>query len=367
MKKMKNKVLFLGMMVASLAMAACNGNGGGSTSKKPSGSKSSSSEVSTSKVELPKFEVKIDSGNGDPKVEQIELGSALTKPADPTAPAGKVFYGWMNVKNGGQIWDFENRDNNAVMEDIELKPCFVPAGQQAQAFEAELCPDITERIGKDGTPGMDGETYSGGQAGTGLIARVNYSKETKTNKYNASGAFVREDGVARYATAADFDNPDVTVMAAFVHYNYVEGNTLTWELESDVAAENVTLFMRLSGEYGLPEANQVFEGEGEERVYETFNYEGFPVKVNDAPVNYGSITIHNIIPKTFLPFQDYMVSANVSLKAGKNTIQMVVNNLDTLNGTIKSTGPVVDAIKLYSSSNITWPKAKISQMDNSNK
>jgi hypothetical protein len=23
---------------------------------------------------------------------------------DPAAPAGKKFYGWMNTKNGGQIW-----------------------------------------------------------------------------------------------------------------------------------------------------------------------------------------------------------------------------------------------------------------------
>ena len=362
--KTKSKVFFLGVMVASLAMAGCTG-GGSSSSKKPS--KSSTSSSSSEVIELPKYEVKIDKGDGNPTVEQMELGTALEKPADPTAPDGKAFYGWMNVKNGGQIWDFDSVDNNVVMEDVELKPCFVPANQQVQAFEAELCPDITERIGKDGTPGMDGETYSGGQSGVGLIGRVNYSKETKKNKFNASGAFVREDGVARYATAADFDNPDVTIMAAYVHYNYVYGNTLTWELESDAAAENVTLFMRLSGEYGLDEQYQVFEGEGESRVSERFNYEGFPVKVNDVPVNYGNITIHNIIPKTFLPFQDYMLSATVSLKAGKNTIQMVVNNHDTLNGTISSTGPVVDAIKLYSSSNITWPNAKISQMDSSNK
>ena len=362
--KTKSKVFFLGMMVASLALAACNGNGG-SSSKKPT--KSSSSAESSSKVELPKFEVKIDSGDGNQKVEQMELGTALEKPADPTAPDGKVFYGWMNVKNGGQIWDFESEDNNVVMEAVELKPCFVPANQQVQAFEAELCPDISERIGKDGTPGMDGETYSGGQSGVGLIGRVNYSKDTKKNKFNASGMFVRESGIARYGTAADLDNSDVTVMAAYVHYNYVFGNTLTWELESDVAAENVTLFMRLSGEYGLDEQYQVFEGEGENRVYEHFDYEGFPVKVNDVPVEYGAITIHNIIPKTFLPFQDYMLSATVSLQAGKNTIQMVVNNHETLNGTISSTGPVVDAIKLYSSSNITWPKAKLSQMDSPTK
>ena len=65
----------------------------------------------------------------------------------------------------------------------------------------------------------------------------------------------------------------------------------------------------------------------------------------------------------FLHFQDFFLSANVNLVAGKNTIQMTVNNNDTLNGTIASTAPVVDCIKVFSSSNLTWPTAKLSQMN----
>jgi len=59
----------------------------------------------------------------------------------------------------------------------------------------------------------------------------------------------------------------------------------------------------------------------------------------------------------FLPFQDYILSANVSLKQGENVITMVVDNEDTLNGTIASTAPCVDSLKIYTSAALTWNEA----------
>ena len=168
------------------------------------------------------------------------------------------------------------------------------------------------------------------------------------------------------ATKPIIDDSVKNIIGGYVHYNYVYDNTLTWEVEAAEAAENVMLFMRLSGEYGLTEENQVFPGSGEDRVYETFNYQGYPVTVNDAPLNYGKVTIHNIIPKDLLPFQDFLVSASVSLQKGKNIIKMTVANHDTLNGTISSSAPVIDCIKLYSPTTVTFANAKLSQMDNTN-
>ena len=364
MKNLKKNMLFLGMMVASLALTGC-----GNDASKPSKSKSAGGDESTEPAvdNRPEYNVKIVGADGaELSNSKVKAGDAIEKPADPTAPAGQKFYGWMNVKNGGQIWNFEDETLKVVMEDVELKPLFVPANQNSQNFEAELCPDITERTGKDGTPGMDGVTYSGGQQGTGLIGRDYYNAEGTANEYGSSGLYIRDtSGIARYATAADLANAETaeSVFGGFVHYNYVKGNTLTWELESDAAAENVTIFMSLSGEYGLTEIFQAFEGQGEDRVCEQYDDKGFTVKVNGTALEYGKQTIHNIIPKDFIHFQDFLLSANVSLVAGKNTIQMTVNNTDTLNGTIASTAPVVDAIKVFSSSNLTWPNAKLSQMN----
>ena len=84
----------------------------------------------------------------------------------------------------------------------------------------------------------------------------------------------------------------------------------------------------------------------------------FKVFVNDVAIQYNEITIHNVISKSFIPFQDFELSANVSLKAGPNKIQMKVANSTKIFGTVGSTAPCVDSIKLYSSSTLTWPEAK---------
>ena len=127
------KTLFIGLAIATLTLAGC-GNGG-------SNSKSVGPKPSSSEAPAKTFEVKIDDGN-EVKTEQIELGAKITKPADPAAPAGKAFYGWMNVKNGGQIWDFDTAALNKVMGDVELVPCYVDANLNAQVLEAEVCPDL---------------------------------------------------------------------------------------------------------------------------------------------------------------------------------------------------------------------------------
>lgn len=364
MKSLKKKIIFLGAMVASLALVACNGGGNGQSSSRPSGGGESTPVGQSSEEEdnLPEYEVKIVGADGaEISKTNVKAGQKITKPADPTAPSGQQFYGWMNVKNGGQIWDFEDDTIGVVMEAVELKPLFVPAGTP-QVFEAELCKNISETIGKDGTPGMDGVTYSGGQKGLGLIGRDYY--EDGKNNYAASGLYKRDDaGVASYATQADLSNPDISVFGGFVHYNYEKGNKLTWKLNSSAAATNVVIFMRVSGEYGLDEPTQVFQGQGESRVFESYTDTQFPVKVNGTALQYGKQTIHNIIPKEFIKFQDYFLSASVSLQAGENTIEMIVDNTETLNGTIASTAPVVDCIKVISSSTITWEEAKLAQMN----
>ena len=114
--------------------------------------------------------------------------------------------------------------------------------------------------------------------------------------------------------------------------------------------------MRLSAEYGIADPDN---GEVTSWVDDTT----FPVTVNGTPLKYGKVVLHNIVPMLFIPFQDYFLSASVSLKAGENIIQMKVDNKVSVNGTIASSAPVVDCIKLYSSSTLTWPDADPSNLD----
>ena len=281
---------------------------------------------------IEKYAVQYQDASGQPagQVTYQDWDTPLVKPANPTAPAGQKFYGWMNVENGGQIWDFDNEHLNKVMSDVTLKPLFVPDGMTPQVFEAEECPDFT--FEDWGPKGMPGATYSGGQNGLGLIGK-DFIVDGKTT-YGTSGYYP-------YGTS---------FVAGFAHFLYCKGDTLTWELESDVAAENVTMFMRLSAEYGIGDPLT-------DEVTSWVDEDTFPVTVNGTKLQYGKVTLHNIIPMDFIPFQDYFVSASISLQAGKNIIQMKVDNKVTLNGTIASSAPVVDCIKLYSSSTISWPGA----------
>lgn len=358
----KMKVTFASLFVGLLALAACNNNTptsskkqesqGGVSSQETEGTsrkKSSSTFVfsSVDEATLPDYEVKI-VGADDAVISQetVKHGKSLTKPADPTAPAGKKFYGWMNVKNGGQIWDFEAQDLNVVMEDIELKPLFVD-DLAPQTFEAELCPAITEdRGGK----GMEGATYSGGALGKQLI------KRSFGGEYKASGNFIQDEDTGEVRFATDSDDPDYA-FGGFVHFMYAKGDTLTWELESDAAAENVTLFARFCGEYA--KADDVT---GEKKF--TLTDDDFQVKVNGEAVKFGKITLHNI-PETgnFTTFQDFFMGATFNLAAGTNKVEMVVNNDINLFSTIAAAAPCVDCIKLLSSSNITWPKAKLANLE----
>jgi len=345
MKNTKKSMLMMTLIMSALALTAC---GGGNNNDSKSSNKPSSTFVPTSvpSVELPKYEVKIVGADGaEISKEQVEHGTALTKPADPTVPAGKKFFGWMNVKNGGQIWDFDAEDLNGVFEDVELQPLFVD-DLDPQVFEAELCPAITED--NDGQ-GMDGATYSGGAKGKQLVNRA------FDGEYKASGAYFQEDdGTVRYAT----DSDDVGyVFGGFVHFMYAKGDTLTWDLQSDAAASNVTLFVRLGAEYAKPDP------ETGEKKY-SFTDEEFQIKVNGVALEYGKITMHNV-PDTggFLTFQDYYMAANLDLAAGENKIEMVVNNDINLFSTIAAAAPCVDAIKLLSNSNITWPNAKLANLE----
>lgn len=344
---MKNKLFFLGMMVATLALAGCNGNGGGSAASSKS-SKKPSSEDEGPEIVLPDYKVVIDYDDGaTAKIEKtIHHGDPIEKPAAPTAPTGKTFYGWQNVKNGGQIWDFEAEDLKGVYEDVELKPLFVDSSLKAQLLEAELCPAITE---DHNGQGMEGATYSGGAKGKQLVNRA-YDGE-----YGATGAYYQDDeGNVRYAQDSD---PKDEVFAGYVHFMYAKDDTLTWKVNSDTAAENVTIFMRLAGEYAKPD-----EVTGEKKF--TVTDDEFQIKVNGTALKYGKVTLHNI-PETgkFTTFQDYYVSASVSLKAGENTIQTVVNNDINLFSTIAAAAPCVDSIKVYSTSTLTWPDAKLATLE----
>jgi len=210
----------------------------------------------------------------------------ITKPADPTAPAGKVFYGWKNVKNGGQIWDFDDDILGLVSQDSEFVPVFVPANMNAQYLEAELEPTIIAKP-------MYGATYSGGASGQQMIyidrdREYNSTCEVGEFKYySPAGTDQIVVGDAPAGVEQKTMNPKTLNMGAFVHFNYKKGNVLTFNIESSAAVDDVMLFASFSSEYGKEDPTTYDK-------ISTFTDEGFKVSVNGTRLEYDKITMHNI-------------------------------------------------------------------------
>lgn len=294
------------------------------------------------------------------KSEKVRSINKIEKPADPTAPAGQVFYGWKNVLNGGQIWNFEDDVLGLPKADVELVPCFIPADMAPQYIETEFAPAITAG------GGMDGATYSGGAKGKGMIQMdQNYQYgagcEIEPFQYyedptTFKPVVIDETHPLPSGQEAITVNPKADKKGYFFHFNYINGNELIFNIVSSKAVTDATIFARFSAEYGLMSSTT-----GDRTS--TFTDEEFPIKVNGTKLAYGTITLHNIpAVGSFLPFQDYMLSANVSLNAGNNVISMKVNNTNSVNGTLAATSPCVDALKVYTSAALTWSEAALANI-----
>ena len=251
-----------------------------------------------------------------PTVVKVIQKQAVARPEDPTRD-GYAFIGW-TVDKGEQkeYYDFTRH----FTADTTLYAKWGPVGSpKAYRFEAEYCDVITK-----GTIGMQGATYSGGQAGKGLI------------QDDAEGATKASNGY-------------------FVHFLYVKGNNLKFEINSD-AAGVAKIDMRLSAEYKEAFSISCAGGAGVSK---------YPIKVNGEDVDYGTINFTNVPlqGQGWKEFADYQLTASVPLVQGKNTIEMITDNEDLLYGTAASTAPMIDCITIETQQTLSWLNAKASQLE----
>ena len=251
---------------------------------------------------------------GAPAATEVEVleTKAVARPADPTRD-GYAFIGWVVDKDTqNEYYDF----TRLFSKNTTLYAKWGEVGSpKAYRFEAEYCDVITKGMG------MGGATYSGGQRGQGLI-------QPSDAHTNASNGY-------------------------FVHFLYVNGNNLKFEINSD-AAGTAKVNMRLSGEYRDTFSINSTGNDGAAK---------YTIKVNDVALDYGTITFTNAIQQgTYLPFEDFLLAANLPLVAGKNTVEMITDNDVLHNGTAAATAPMIDCLTFETTQTLSWLNAKGSQL-----
>ena len=243
-----------------------------------------------------------------PNSTSVEEGSKAVKPAIDPVRADYKFLGWFTTADGDTEYNFET----AVTADTEIFAHWeqiIIEGVKNYVFEAELT-DLTD---------FEGSGFSNEAKGRQAI------QDSKGEDVKASNGY-------------------------WVGYLYKTGCSLTFVINSDKDVNDVTLKIRLSGEI----VNQV-------RVKNT----EFKIALNGKQLKYNDIVLNGIPTGVGAPpaaFNDFELGANLSLKAGENTVTVTVENNVPLAGSdgiqaggkIQATAPLVDCIKITTAANLSW-------------
>ena len=230
--------------------------------------------------------------NGDEdQVLQVKDNGRIQQPEVPENE-GNILIGWYTDEECTEKFIFSTKIDSDITLYAKWLPVFI--------FEAE------DLLMDD----MSGPGYSGAAYDYSMRVKDRYEAGA-SNEYYISYLYARYDNSA-YNTTCEF------------------------HVDSTADVEDVHLILRLSAEY--------------EDI--TINGDDFEVIVNDAKIGYDDITFEGAADATnnnsLLPFEDYEISANVTLQEGENVILLRTANdrKQGSGGTMNSTAPVVDCLKL---------------------
>lgn len=229
----------------------------------------------------------------------VEVGAAVAQPADPVR-VGYAFDKW--VDETGAAYDFSRPVTAATT--ITASWTKTVSGVQTYVFEAE---DTSLK-------GKVGPAFSGTCSEEAMIVTAPANRGCSNDR--------------------------------FVSFLYRVENSLEFYIAVDEDVDDATIYARLSAEL---------------RDY-TFYPDNYAVELNDVPLNYEAISFVDVplsedaaSALDCLPFEDYVISANVSLKKGANTIRLITKNSDPMDGTtLEAAAPIVDSIKIETTGVVTW-------------
>lgn len=140
----------------------------------------------------------------------------------------------------------------------------------------------------------------------------------------------------------------------YVTYLYKRGITLFFNINSDRDVKNATLVFRITCE----NVGFAISGTETNTTASGTKISTYSVFCNNDFIDYPTIEITDVTGHQSTggrrPFSDYTLSTNLSLKQGENTLQFITDNDNPMGGTMAATAPVVDCIKIKSSSELSW-------------
>jgi len=234
----------------------------------------------------------------------VDSGAQVAQPANPTR-TGYTFDKWV----------LDSTDYNfstPVTQAITLKAAWTKNNNDVKTYVFEA--EDTNLTGKVGP------SYSGTVSGKAMIETARANRGCSNDR--------------------------------FVGYLYQAGNSLEFYIAADEDLDDVTIYIRLSAEFG-----EDF----------TYNKDNFGIYITNkgvtVEIDYPAIEMKNM-PEfdpgnlDCLPFEDFSlteVGITLSLKKGANLIQIVTeNNISYEGTTMTAQAPIVDCIKIETTGVVIW-------------
>ena len=299
-------------------------------------------------------------------VSAVAVGSTAERPATPERE-GYLFRGWYTDAECTAEYDFStvvSGDTTVYAgweedsgDNVRIKLMWNYSGSPEEVYDTLIMKTGTR--GQKITPERDGYYFNGwytNPEGTGDAYELTGKQKENVTLYadwlivnTFEAEYIDLKDVVGHGISGTAYGKDVIVKDTFganasngyyVGWLYNQGITLVFNIHSDEAVSKAKLALRLSAEV----QNTTIDGND------------FVVMVNDRAFAY-SIEFNNVPSTgsgTKLPFETFIISKNVSLKEGDNTILLYVNNNKDYGFTVNANAPMVDAVYIYSKNVVSW-------------
>lgn len=222
--------------------------------------------------------------------------TTIEEPVAPTR-AGYIFDGWYTATPEGEKVTFPLTASQTTTLYAHWKSEFVTTN----IFDAEFT--VINSM-------MMYPNYSGSDTGVGIIKS--------------------DVGGSRGASSQSYPSPNLKQYVnddLYVGGMYVPNASLIFNITSSADVDNVTLYLSAVSE--MPD----------QTMLAPTGSLGYRVNVNGTDIEYSPINIGGT------RFAEHVISVNVSLRRGENTIRLIVNN-NTVNSVMGAACPMVDYIRL---------------------